>query len=261
MNPWRFSHHHDPGAVAVADRHYSRQKVGANQFVAPGACVVLVAGDYDAVWVTLQQYPPYVKHAWRNAWVNSFFRRERGDQLASELIAAAVARTRARWHPPADGIVSFIDPSCVKHKRDPGRCYRKAGWRHVGYTPTGLWVYQQLPAEMPAADYSEMHPLFEAEMSQPHHCSTSDYLSLVAWLRAIEAGHVSPLDVDWRTKCGVIALMMEHALAIHRDELLGALNTLEATWRKRHEAEQDYYYNGLWEACADDLARVCETSE
>jgi hypothetical protein len=39
----------------------------------------------------------------------------------------------------------------VRHKRDPGRCYRKAGWRHVGETRGGLLAFQQLPDEMPAA--------------------------------------------------------------------------------------------------------------
>jgi len=160
MNPWRFSHHHDPAALVLADRHYNRQKPGTNQFVAPGACVVLIAGESDALWVTLAQHGPYVKHGWPDAWVNSVFRRERGP-LASELIVAAVARTRARWNPPSAGIVSFVDASEVRRKRDPGRCYRKAGWRHVGYTKAGLWVFQQRACEMPAPDYSDMHPLYD----------------------------------------------------------------------------------------------------
>jgi hypothetical protein len=50
--------------------------------------------------------------------------------------------------------VSFVDASQARHKRDPGRCYRKAGWKHVGFTKGGLWVFQQLPNEMPAADHS-----------------------------------------------------------------------------------------------------------
>jgi hypothetical protein len=49
----------------------------------------------------------------------------------------------------AGGIVSFVDASQVKRKRDPGRCYRKAGWHHVGFTKAGLLVFQQLPDEMP----------------------------------------------------------------------------------------------------------------
>jgi hypothetical protein len=135
----------------LADAHYNRQAVGSPQFVPPGRCVVLLTADARAVWVTSWPYPKFVKHAWAGAWVNSLFRRE-GGPIASELIAAAVAATRAIWDPPALGIVSFVDASQIRHKRDPGRCYRKAGWKHVGFTKSGLWVFQQRPHEMPAAD-------------------------------------------------------------------------------------------------------------
>jgi hypothetical protein len=35
-NPWLLSHRFDVRALRLADRHYSRQKPGTNQFVAPG---------------------------------------------------------------------------------------------------------------------------------------------------------------------------------------------------------------------------------
>jgi hypothetical protein len=157
MNPWRPSYRADALARPLADRHYNRQTIGAAQFVPPGRCYVLrMAG---ALWVTSWPFPEYVRHAWPGAWINSLFRRESGP-LASDLIVAAVAATRAIWTPPAIGIVSFVDASQIRHKRDPGRCYRKAGWQHVGYTQAGLWTYQQLPAAMPSADYSIVSPLF-----------------------------------------------------------------------------------------------------
>jgi len=53
-------------------------------------------------------------------------------------------------------------------------------------------------------------------IDNPRHCSVSDYLSMVAWLRAIEAGDRCPVDVDWRTRCGVLATMLEHALLSER---------------------------------------------
>lgn len=156
VNPWRLSDRADPAALSLADAHYNRQKVGSPQFVPPGRCVVLLADR--ALWVTSWPFAEYVKHAWAGAWVNSCFRREAGP-LASDLIAFAVAVTRAIWEPPPLGIVSFIDASKTRKKRDPGRCYRKAGWTHVGFTAGGLWVYQQRPEEMPAPDYSVTQPL------------------------------------------------------------------------------------------------------
>ncbi len=166
MNPWLTSNRADPRAVSIADRHYNRQKIGTTQFVAPGRCLVFLTTDAAALWVTSWPFPEYVKHAWPGAWVNSYFRREAG-LIASELIAFAVAATRAIWDPPALGIVSFVDATKTRHKRDPGRCYRKAGWTHVGFTKGGLWVYQQLPPAMPAADYSVASPLFSAEPDKP----------------------------------------------------------------------------------------------
>ncbi len=39
---WLLSWRADPLARAIADGHYSRQTVGAAQFVPPGRCLVLV---------------------------------------------------------------------------------------------------------------------------------------------------------------------------------------------------------------------------
>lgn len=144
---WEESWRADPRAAAIADRHYNRQKIGSKQFVPPGRCQVFRIDD-EALWITSWPFAEYVKHAWAGAWVNSCFRNE-SDHLSSELITEAVALTRGKWDPPPLGIVSFVDASKVKRKRDPGRCYRRAGWDHVGFTKAGLWVYQQLPADMP----------------------------------------------------------------------------------------------------------------
>lgn len=159
MTIWRESHRADSDAVLIADRHYNRHKPGTPQFVPPGRCYVL--HHERALWVTSWPFAEYVRHAWPGAWVNSLFRNE-GAGLSSDLITQAVACTRAVWEPPPLGIVSFVDASQVRRKRDPGRCYRKAGWTHVGFTAGGLWAFQQLPSAMPAPDYSLTSPLLEA---------------------------------------------------------------------------------------------------
>lgn len=149
MTWWRTSYRADPAGVAIADRHYNRQKIGSPQFVPPGRCVVLRHAD-DALWVTSWPFAEYVRHAWAGAWVNSLFRNE-SDRLSSELITEAVAHTRAVWEPPPLGIVSFVDADKTRRKRDPGRCYRRAGWTHVGFTKGGLWAFQLTPEDMPDA--------------------------------------------------------------------------------------------------------------
>jgi len=145
---WILSHRADPAAVAIADRHYNRQKPGTPQFVPPGRCFVLVIPDC-AVWVTSWPYAQYVKHAWAGAWVNSCFRREAGPQ-ASLLIREAVAATRVHWPDvPPLGLITFVDATKVRAKRDPGRCYVKAGFRRMGHTAGGLIALQLLPGDMP----------------------------------------------------------------------------------------------------------------
>ena len=148
---WNLAHRADPHAVSIADRHYNRQKPGTPQFVPPGRCVVLTTTH--AVWVTSWPLAEYVRHAWAGAWVNSCFRREGGDTLASDMIREAIAATRAIFgEPPALGMVTFVDAGKVKHKRDPGRCYVRAGFHRVGHTQGGLVALQLLPHEMPEAE-------------------------------------------------------------------------------------------------------------
>ena len=82
----------------------------------------------------------------------SLFRNE-GAGLSSELITQAVAASR--WifgDPPELGIVTFVDRAKTRAKRNPGYCYKMAGWAPCGRTKGGLHVLQLLPADMPAAE-------------------------------------------------------------------------------------------------------------
>jgi hypothetical protein len=147
---WHTSHRADPRGVPLADRHYNRQHIGAPQFVPPGGCLVLITEAADALWVTSTPFAEYTKHQWAGAWVNSTFRNE-SPHLSSEMIRAAVAASVAMIGPPPPlGIVTFVDAGKVRRKRDPGRCYLRAGFRHVGFTKGGLWAFQLLPSQMPA---------------------------------------------------------------------------------------------------------------
>lgn len=162
---WRLSDRAEPMAVDIADRHYNRQKPGTPQFVPPGRCIVLVADDGGAAWVSSWPFAEFTKHAWPGAWVNSMFRKESGEDHASEYIREAVAATRAvaltdpTWEGgrvPDLGMVTFIDPAKVKPRMIRsrptwGHSYMEAGFKHVGYTKAGLWALQLLPHEMPAA--------------------------------------------------------------------------------------------------------------
>jgi hypothetical protein len=126
---WQRSWRADPRGKALADRHYSRQTPTSPQFVPPGRCVVLVAEG--ALWVTSWPDPALARHGLGDAWICTLFRNE-GAGLSSELIRDAIAATRAIWgDPPAGGTLTFVDAGAVRRKRDPGRCFLKAGFRRL----------------------------------------------------------------------------------------------------------------------------------
>lgn len=112
----------------------------------------------------MTSWPEYAQHDWEGAWINTLFRNE-SEYLSSSLIEYAVALSLGHFGPaPALGMVTFIDTTKVRHKRDPGRCYRKVGFKPVGYTKKHHHlVLQLLPAAMPAAqpvDQYEMAATF-----------------------------------------------------------------------------------------------------
>lgn len=150
---WWLSYRAEPVVCPLADRHYSRQTIGSPQFVPPGRCLVLRTKQNDAYWVSSWPYQEFTKHRWAGAWMCTAFRNE-GSGLSSDLIRQAVAVTMSEWEIPELGMVTFVDASKVKRKRDPGRCFLKAGFRHVGETKGGLLAFQLLPEDMPPADFA-----------------------------------------------------------------------------------------------------------
>jgi hypothetical protein len=162
---WLMSHRFDRQVVPIADRHYNRQTHGSPQVAPPGSCLVLKAIDGDqikAFWITSVQ--KYVMHDWPNAWNCSAFRNE-GAGLSSDLVREAVAVTRYHYgEVPAGGMITFVNAAKVKHKRDPGRCFIKAGFKLIGKTKSGLLVFGLSAEDMPEAQAPKatQAQLFEA---------------------------------------------------------------------------------------------------
>jgi hypothetical protein len=146
---WYRSWRADPVVRALADRHYSRKTPGASQFSPPGRNLTLRTLAGDAAWVTAWPLPEYVKHEWGDCWTCTIFRNE-GAVLSSLLVSQAVAATRSTWETqgiPEGGFLTFVDAGKVRRKRDPGRCFRKAGFEPVGFTSDRGLVVLQLPPE------------------------------------------------------------------------------------------------------------------
>lgn len=168
-SPWLRIKRNDPRALALADRHYSRRTPGSKSFVQNARSLVLLSRDETALWVTIWPYAEFVKHQWKDAWQCSMFRNE-GSALSSDLIRAAVAETVAyhrsgenpKWSkdpPPSGGFITFVDDAKIRKKRDPGRCFVKAGWTRLKERTGSNLTVLHLPlediiqeAEMPSID-------------------------------------------------------------------------------------------------------------
>ncbi len=157
---WELSHRADPFSRDIADRHYSRQTIGATGFMPTGSCLVLKAltATGRAYWGTSFPIATYVKHRWAGAWICSAFRNE-GAGVASEMIREAVAATRFHYGEPPDlGMVTFVDrnkvePTIVRGEKVWGWVFRKAGFVEVGETVSNkLLALQLLPNAMPPAE-------------------------------------------------------------------------------------------------------------
>lgn len=144
---WLITDKGDPDALALVDGvsfggkpHYSRQTPGARMFTRNGQNLVFITADSMAAWVTFRPTPGKAKRADKlDAWENALFRNESGGRhLSSDLIREAVELSVAIWGPlPRDGFITFIKPSAIKPKKDPGYCYLRAGWSIDGASSDG----------------------------------------------------------------------------------------------------------------------------
>jgi hypothetical protein len=133
LTPWLPVRTSDYRLRELRDRHYSTRRPGGRTVGPPGKRLALVTFEGRAGWVSwLSDFPAA---ALAEAYVCTFFRNE-GAGLASSLIEAAIALTEGEWG-PAKRWVTLIDVGAVRTKRDPGRCFRRAGFRPVGFTKGG----------------------------------------------------------------------------------------------------------------------------
>jgi hypothetical protein len=128
----------DAESVLLADRHYSRQKIGTNQFMPPGRTMVLRDAAGLVVFGWLWQEKRDDKQDGYNC---SIFRNE-GTRRSSEIIMEAECMVIAEWGPNRG--FTYVDPGSVRPKRDPGRCFLRAGWRFVKRTASGLHLLEKL---------------------------------------------------------------------------------------------------------------------
>lgn len=142
---WHRTTKFDTRAAALADRHYSRRKVGSSQFMPPGRTLVFITDDALAVWGTHWPRADLAMDG-LDAWRCSIFRNE-GPLLSSDLIREAMSLTAELWQTrPRDGWLTFVKVDAVRSV-NPGACFKKAGWRldHDWKHPTMVRLFADVP--------------------------------------------------------------------------------------------------------------------
>jgi len=96
-----------------------------------GRTLVLLTDCARAVWGVIENLDPGGALRWRV----SIFRNE-GAGLSSDLVREATVRTYVYWWRrhgalPSVPLTTEIDPDRTRRKRDPGRCFLRAGWRRI----------------------------------------------------------------------------------------------------------------------------------
>jgi len=141
--PWIRIKDGNETALSLFLRHYTaRQRRKIRQFIGPGEKMPLLTPDARALFVWRKFIddcqPP-------QTGVNCAVFRNEGSSVgrSSDLIRAAIVEARERW--PRERLYTYVDPRKTRHKRDPGRCFRRAGFRPCGITKSGL-VILEIPA-------------------------------------------------------------------------------------------------------------------
>jgi len=139
----------DKRAVSLADRHYSRGKVGSREIGPPGQKIVLITENERAVWGSHRPAP------WANIKrMDGFeghscfiFRNEDCGFLSSALIREAIGLTVEKW-----GVAPFLTYVAVTkvESPNPGYCFLKAGFEGIAFrekTKHGLMRKLVMPSE------------------------------------------------------------------------------------------------------------------
>lgn len=137
----------DPRAYALYARHYSAAKnapyrqAGNTNVAGSGSTMVLLTLDCKALFVWLRNSVERLDH---QAGISCSVFRNEGAVLSSELIREADAMADVRW--PGERHFTYVDAGQVRPKRDPGRCFIRAGWRVCGQSQRGLILLERAVA-------------------------------------------------------------------------------------------------------------------
>lgn len=135
----------DPRLFALYKRHYSAKKnakwrrPGNTNSSGPGSplCLLTPSGDAGFIWLqnTVERYD-------RQEGICCTLFRNESPHRASDLIREAAQLAWRCW--PGARLFTYVDPAEVAGEV-PGYCFRRAGWKRVGESKTGLLLFEKQP--------------------------------------------------------------------------------------------------------------------
>lgn len=130
-----------PACAALADRHYSRRKVGSPQFMPPGQTIVLYRPGAVFGWWRPDPGSGIRAMNGLDGWTCTIFRNESSGVLSSQLIREAEA-----WITECgpSGLITYVHDSKIRSV-NPGACFKAAGWRVTGRSADGKKTLLQKP--------------------------------------------------------------------------------------------------------------------
>jgi hypothetical protein len=141
---WEIVNKFDKEAVALADRHYSRRKIGSPQFMPPGQTLILL--DDLSVFGWWRPHPRSGLQAMNglDGWTCTIFRNENGSLSSQLILDAESVLVREIGECGPDGMLTYIWDAKVRSS-NPGYCFKMAGWKRIGRSADGRKTLLQKP--------------------------------------------------------------------------------------------------------------------
>lgn len=137
----------DKHACALADRHYSRRKIGSPQFMPPGQTVVLLTPEKDALfgWWRPDPSSGIVAMNKLDGWTCTIFRNESPLQSSVLILDAEIAWLKSGYDCGPSGFITYVWDKKIRSV-NPGYCFKLAGYRCTGRSADGRKTLLQKPA-------------------------------------------------------------------------------------------------------------------
>lgn len=123
----------DTRTAQLADRHYSRRKIGSPQFMPPGQTIILYQPGAVFGWWRPHPSSGIKQMNGLDGWTCTIFRNET-TMIASEMILEAETFLPDDCGP--SGLLTYVWDKKIRSV-NPGYCFKRAGYKAIGRSADG----------------------------------------------------------------------------------------------------------------------------